>query len=119
MAVATAITARGGFRRQFQSLFSRVWAVKCVLDAGSLADAAGESDTVTFTVATGGKDIALGDIVLGFSCSVDLAGMTVTSYVSAANVLTVRVQNEAAGVVDLVSATWRFVIVRPDTAAFF
>lgn len=119
MAAATAITARGGFRRQWQSLFSRVWAIKCTLDIASNIDAAGTSDTVTFTVATGGKDIALGDIVLGFSASVDLAGMTVTAYISAANVLTVRVQNESAGTVDLASATWRFLVARPDPSAFF
>lgn len=70
-------------------------------DFGSLADGAGETTTVTVTGA------ALGDFAEA-SLSVDLQGMTMTAYVSAANTVSVRVQNETGtGPIDLASATLR------------
>jgi hypothetical protein len=66
----------------------------------SLADGAGETTTVTVTGA------ALGDFV-EVSFSLDLAGITLTGYVSAANTVSVRFQNETGGVVDLGSGTLR------------
>ena len=69
-------------------------------NAGSLADGAGETTTVTVTGA------ALGDFVL-VSLGVDLAGITVTGYVSAADTVSVRVQNESGGTLDLASTTLR------------
>jgi hypothetical protein len=70
-------------------------------DFGSLADGAGETTTVTVTGA------ALGDFVEGVSLSVDLQGMTLTGYVSAADTVSVRLQNESGSPVDLSSATLR------------
>ena len=70
------------------------------LDVASLADGAGATSTVAVTGA------ALGDFVL-VSLGVDLAGITVTAYVSAADVVSVRVQNESGGTVDLASTTVR------------
>mgnify|MGYP000426159236 CR=1 FL=1 len=106
MAAASAITSYRG-TSQFRGLFSEMWAVKATLDAGSLADAAGETDTVAV------PGVALGDIVLGFSFGVDVVGITITGYVSAANVVTFRLQNESGAAPDLASTTIKFVVVRP------
>lgn len=70
-------------------------------DAASLVDAAGATTTVTVTGA------ALGDFVTGVSLSVDLQGITVTAWVSAADTVSVRFQNESGGTLDLASATLR------------
>lgn len=105
MAAATAVTSRRG-TDQFRGLFSDTWAVTGTLDVGSLADAAGSSDTITV------PGVALGDIVIGFSFGVSLAGITATAYVSAANTVTIRVQNESAGTVDLASTTVKLVVGR-------
>jgi len=73
-------------------------------DAASLVDAAGATTTVTVTGA------ALGDLVVGVSFGVDLQGITVTAYVSAANTVSVRLQNETGGTLDLASTTIRVVV---------
>lgn len=73
-------------------------------NAGSLIDGAGETTTVTVNGA------ALGDVVMGVSLGVDVAGITVTGYVSAANVVSVRLQNESGGTLDLASTTLRVLV---------
>lgn len=70
-------------------------------DPPSLADAAGATTTVTVTGA------ALGDYVEAVSFDKDLQGITLTAYVSAANTVSVRFQNESGGVLDLASGTLR------------
>lgn len=75
-----------------------------VYDAASLADGAGVTSTITVTGA------ALGDYVVGISCSVDLQGVILVGYVSAANTVSFRLQNETTGAVDLASATYRAVV---------
>ena len=105
MASATAVVSRRG-NDQFRGLFSDTWAVKATLDAGSLADGAGETDDVTV------PGVALGDMVIGASLGVDLVGLTVTGYVSAANTVKFRIQNESEATVNLDSAKLRIVIVR-------
>jgi hypothetical protein len=105
MAAATAVVTRQG-NDQFRGVFSDTWSVVCTLDAGSLVDAAGETETIAV------PGVALGDIVIGFSFGVDLAGVTATAYVSAANVVTIRVQNESGSTVDLASTTVRVVVGR-------
>ena len=105
MAAATAVVSRRG-TDQFRGLFSDTWAVRATLDAGSLVDGAGETDDVTI------PGVALGDMVIGASLGVDLVGLTVTGYVSAANTVKFRVQNESGSTVDLASATMKIVIVR-------
>jgi hypothetical protein len=87
-------------------MFSDTWVVTATLDSGNLIDAAGANDNVTV------PGVALGDIVLGFSFGVDLAGMTVTAYINAANTVTIRVQNESGGTINLASTTIRMVIAR-------
>jgi hypothetical protein len=43
---------------------------------------------------------------------VDVAGLVVTAYVSAADTVSIRFQNETGGTVDLASSTLRMVIGR-------
>jgi hypothetical protein len=105
MANATAVVSRRG-NDQFRGMFSDTWVVTATLDSGNLIDAAGANDNVTV------PGVALGDIVLGFSFGVDLAGMTVTAYINAADTVTIRVQNESGGTINLASTTIRLVIAR-------
>ena len=105
MASATAVVSRRG-NDQFRGIFSDTWVVKATLDAGSLINGAGETDDVTV------PGVALGDMVIGASLGVDLVGLTVTGYVSAANTVKFRIQNESEATVNLDSSTLRIVIVR-------
>lgn len=74
-------------------------------DPGSLADGAGETTTVSVTGA------ALGDYARA-SFSNDLQGITVTAWVSAANTVSVRFQNETGGTIDLASGTIRAMVTK-------
>jgi hypothetical protein len=105
MATASAVSVRAG-NDQFRGLFSDTWAITCTLNAGSLVDGAGETDDVTV------PGVALGDMVLGASLGVDLVGLTVTGYVSAANTVKFRIQNESGSTVDLASSTMKIVVGR-------
>jgi hypothetical protein len=105
MATASAVTVRAG-NDQFRGLFSDTWLVTATLDAGSLVNGAGETDDVTV------PGVALGDMVIGASLGVDLVGLTVTGYVSAANTVKFRIQNESGSTADLASSTLRIVVVR-------
>ena len=106
MAAATAVVSRRG-NDQFRGLFSDTWMVTATLDAGSLVNGAGETDDVTV------PGVALGDMVIGASLGVDLVGLTVTGYVSAANTVNFRIQNESEATVNLAAATLRIVVARP------
>jgi len=81
-------------------LKSTVLNASVTYDPPSLGDGAGTTTTVTVTGA------ALGDFALA-SFSLDLQGMTLTAYVSAVNTVSVRVQNESGGTLDLASGTLR------------
>ena len=105
MATASSVTTRQN-NSSFRGLFSDTWLVKATLDAGSLVDGAGETDDVTV------PGVALGDMVIGASLGVDLVGLTVTGYVSAANTVKFRIQNESGSTVDLASSTLRIVVAR-------
>jgi hypothetical protein len=105
MATASAVTVRAG-NDQFRGLFSDTWLVTATLDAGSLVDGAGETDDVTI------PGVVLGDMVIGASLGVDLVGLTVTGYVSAANTVKFRIQNESGSTADLASSTLRIVVAR-------
>ena len=105
MAAATSVVVERG-TKQFQGMFSEMWKVTATLDAGSLSDGAGETDTVAV------PGVAIGDMVLGASFGVDVAGLSVTGYVSAANVVSLRVQNESGGTVNLDSTTIKLVVGR-------
>lgn len=67
-------------------------------DPGSLADGQGVTTTVTVTGAAPGHFVEV-------SFSLDLQGITVTGWVSAANTVSVRFQNETGGPIDLASGT--------------
>lgn len=75
-----------------------------VWDVGNLVDAAGESKDVAVTGA------ALGDFAL-CSIGVDIVDMTISAQVTAADVVTVRIQNESGGAVDLASTTVRVLVI--------
>jgi hypothetical protein len=105
MAAATAVVSRRG-TDQFRGLFSDTWSVVATLNASSLADTAGETNTIAV------PGVALGDIVLNVSMGVDVSGISVTPYVSAAGVVSIRFQNESGGALDLASTTVRCVVVR-------
>ena len=105
MATASSVTSRRG-NDQFRGIFSDTWVVKATLDAGSLVDGAGETDDITI------PGVALGDMVIGTSLGVDLVGLTVTGYVSAANTVKFRIQNESGSTADLASSTLRVVVAR-------
>lgn len=105
MANATSVVVRAG-NDQFRGLYSNTFLVRASLNADSLEDGAGDTDTVAV------PGVALGDMVLSASLAVDVAGLIVTAYVSAANVVSIRFQNETGDTVDLAAATLRLVIVR-------
>lgn len=107
MANATSVTSLQG-KQQFQGIFNEMWAVKATIDADTLGDGAGDSDTIAV------PGVTLGDIVMGVSLGVDVSGMIVSAYVSAANVVTVRFQNESGGSVDLGETTIKLVVARPN-----
>jgi hypothetical protein len=73
-------------------------------DLGSLVDGAGESKDITVTGA------ALGDFVL-VSLGVDIQDMTISAQVTAEDTVTVRVQNESGGTLDLASTTVRVRVI--------
>lgn len=67
-------------------------------DAASLVDGAGATTTVSVKGAAVGQFVAVAH-------GVDLAGITVTAWVSAADTVSVRFQNESGGTLDLASGT--------------
>lgn len=99
-------------RAQFGGLFSQFFTYLGTLDVASLADGVGATSTLTVL------GVALGDQVLAISMGVDLQGITVTGYVSAANTVSIRFQNESAGTLDLASTTIRVLVGRPDEKFF-
>lgn len=97
-------------RHQFQHLFDVVASVTATVDPASLADGDGASIDVTVT---GAK---LGDFVL-VGPGVDVSDVLVDARVTAADTVTIRVQNESGGTVDLASSTWNIMVLRPAAAA--
>jgi len=79
------------------------------VDHPSIAAGSGITANITATGA------ALGDLVVGISCSVDLQGLTLTGYVSAANTVSYRLQNGTGGAIDLASATF-YAVVAPKAS---
>ena len=87
-----------------RALFSGLLRGSATFDGASLVDAAGETTTITVTGA------AVGDFAL-VSHGVDLVGISVTAYVSAANTVSVRFQNESGSTQNLTSSTLRAVVI--------
>jgi hypothetical protein len=98
-------------RFQFQGLFKNVYTYVGTLDVASLVDGAGATSTFTVTGA------ALGDFV-EFAMDVSVAGITVTSWVSAADTVSVRFQNESGGTLDLAAANVRILVKNPSDQFF-
>lgn len=74
------------------------------IDPISLVDGAGETITIPVTGA------AIGDHVT-VAAGVDLQGIVISPYVSAANTVSCRLQNETVGTVDLASSTWKAKVI--------
>lgn len=97
-----ALNVNGGGSQTFTAFLNDLTGVltgSATYNPPSLADGAGATTTVTVTGA------ALGDYVEGVAFSLDLQGITVTAYVSAADTVSVRFQNESGGLLDLASGT--------------
>ncbi len=78
---------------------------------GSISMADGQGFTIGANLDGSSPACALGDFVFA-SCGADLQGVTVTPYVSEANKIRIRVQNETGASVDVAAATWYVVVVR-------
>lgn len=95
-------------RRLLQAVRTAYLRGSATYDAANLIDGAGATGTVTVTGA------ALGDFAL-VSFGVDLQGITTTAWVSAANTVSFRLQNETAGALDLASTTVRALVLKKDS----
>lgn len=87
-----------------KAFFGRLLQGAATYDASSLADGAGETTTVTCTGAS------IGDYAM-CSFSLDGVDLLMSAYVSAANTVSVRVQNESTGTVNLSSGTLRVAVL--------
>ena len=103
----SSITSSQGVQ-QFPGAFSEMFTVTATVDPGSIAD--GDEEDQTGTVA----GLALGDMVLGISFSLDSTDITITATVSAANTLNVQLVNNTGGAIDLGSGTVKVLIGRPS-----
>jgi len=97
-------------RRQFQDMFDVVASVTATVNPASLADGVGESTDVTVTGA------ALGDFVM-VAPKVDVADVLVDARVTAVNTVTIRVQNESGGGLNLAASVWNIAVLRPAVAS--
>jgi hypothetical protein len=100
---ASSVKVKQG-REQLGGVFSNIWVARGTIDFGSIAD----GDEAVDTIAVPG--VALGDVVIGVSASITVADLTVTAFVSAANVVTVCAANNTGGAVDLASAVFKVVV---------
>lgn len=75
-------------------------------DPANLADGAGATSSA-ITVA----GAAFGDRV-DVAAPYDLQGITCTAYVSAANAVSIRLQNESGGAINLASGSWKAVVTK-------
>lgn len=91
------------FAKTYRGVFSKVIKASATVDIPSLVDGGGNTQSVTVP---GAK---LGDFVR-CAFGVSLVGMTVTAYVSAADTVQIRVQNESTATVDLASTTVNIVV---------
>lgn len=80
--------------------------VFAVLEASTTWDPANRNDGTGVTVSLSVPGAALGDFAVA-SFSLSLQSMILTAYVSAADTVSVRLQNESAGAIDLGSGTLR------------
>jgi hypothetical protein len=107
MANATSVVVVKDGREQFQSVFEKVYEVRATINADSLTTGTNDADTITV------PGVALGDMVIGVSLGVSLAGIQATVYVSAADTVTIIFNNITGSTVNLDSTTIKLVIGRP------
>lgn len=94
--------------RWFQLLWEAVRPLSASFEwnPGNLAAGAGETST---PVTVAGAE--LGDFVTA-SAPYSLQGIACTAYVSAANTVSVRLQNGTGGAIDLAGGTWRVRVLK-------
>ena len=98
-------------RRRLSRVIPRYQTGTATFNPANLVDGAGETTTVTVTGAS------LGDVAIT-SFSLDLQGVTLgPPYVSAANTVSVRFQNETGGAVNLAEGTLTAWTFTPPTVA--
>lgn len=100
-------------RFQWQYLWDKVFTGKFTVNLGNAATGSGTFATTTVTV----PGAALGDFVM-VAPALDLTDGFVFGQVSAANTVDITVLNNTAGALDLASATYRVVVLRPSNDAF-
>jgi hypothetical protein len=100
---ASSVTVKQG-REQLGGVFSNIWVAKGTIDFAEISDGDEAADTIAV------PGVALGDVVIGVSASVDVADLQVTADVTAANEVTVTVSNSTGGAVNLASAVFKVVI---------
>lgn len=108
MAASNVVVKRGG--EQFRGVFSDVFQVTATVDfASAAADGGAASDTITV------PGVALGDVVVARSLGISQGGVALDAYVSAANTVTVLVNNNTASAVNLASTTVKVVVAKYAT----
>lgn len=100
MTASAGTTSFGGLALSDTDLFTAVFNGTGTIDPASLVDGAGATVTITVTGA------AFGDYAM-FAAPYDLQGILATPYISAANTVSVRLQNETGATIDLASGTWK------------
>jgi len=102
---ATSVVVKEG-REQFGGVFSKVWAAKGTINFAEVAD----GDEAVDTIAVPG--VALGDVVMAVSASIDVADMTLVAAVTGTNEVTVQVLNNTGGAINLDSAVYKVIVGR-------
>ncbi len=103
--------AQGTTYHKLNSAFPSIKALGSVTyNPSNLVDGAGEAKEVTATGA------ALGDFCI-CSFSLDVADVMFTAHVTAANTVTVWVQNESTGTVNLGSGTLKVIVFDTNSGA--
>ena len=102
---ATSVSVKEG-REQFGGVFSKVWAAKGTINFAEVAD----GDEAVDTIAVPG--VALGDVVMAVSASIDVEDMTLVAAVTGTNEVTVQVLNNTGGAINLASAVYKVIVGR-------
>jgi hypothetical protein len=98
--------------RQFGDVFSKVIVHKSVINMGSAADSGFAAANVDVPGA------AIGDFCM-VSVNEDLVDCVLSASVTAANVVTIVVQNDSGNALDLsAAAVYRLVVLQPNPSAF-
>ena len=102
---ATSVVVKEG-REQFGGVFSKVWAAKGTINFAEVAD----GDEAVDTIAVPG--VALGDVVMAVSASIDVEDLTLVAAVTGTNEVTVQVLNNTGGAINLASAVYKVIVGR-------